>query len=207
MPATLWGGDPIPCLAAGTPHGIIMIQSLSRVWFPQGCFILPTEITSRGNRRLLLIQTVVFLWKVGYAEPTSVLRARIERIVKLIKTSINGYFILTCEAEKVTLLDKVRRSPSLHVRVELSNNNNRIWVPSWCHNRDDIQPPVTTWPSTPNHPRKQHWIRCLVIKIRNYKDNAAKLVTVSDVHPVDRSPTPDNLNIVELLLYISCAVT
>ena len=51
IPLTLWGGDPIPCLAAGTPHGIIMIQSLSRVWFPQGRFILPTEVTSRKEQK------------------------------------------------------------------------------------------------------------------------------------------------------------
>ena len=39
---------------------------------------------------------------------------------------------------------------------------------------------------------KQHRMRCMMIKIRNYKGYTAKLVTVSDVHPVERSPTPNN---------------
>lgn len=76
----------IPCLAAGIPHGIIMIQTLSWGLLPQGCFIFPAEITSWGNTRRLLTKNALtvlfFLYTVGVL---MLVLARFEPVVNLIK--------------------------------------------------------------------------------------------------------------------------
>lgn len=125
---TLWGGDPIPSPAAGTPHGIIMIQSLSRGLISSGSFYSPnrTNHILKEQKAASHTDTGVFMkarlcWANAGPKSQNWTQNYINELHKwLFYSYVRGW--------KGHFVGQSEMLASLHVRVELNNNNNRIWV-------------------------------------------------------------------------------